>query len=67
MNHDDDYGPKVEKKPEWCYCDHSDDIFMMWGAPFAPERLSGGATFSDDEMLLSDKCMRYITNFAKTG
>ncbi|XP_039267780.2 carboxylesterase 5A-like [Styela clava] len=67
FNHDTEYGPNVAQKPDWCFCDHSDDIYMMWGAPLVPGGISRGARFTEEEKELSKKCMRYITNFAKTG
>lgn len=65
--HDEQYGPLSGMKPSWCYCDHSDDIYMMLGVPFNPGELRLGGRFSSDENELSIKCMKYLTNFGKTG
>lgn len=65
--HDKDYGPQSGMKPDWCYCDHGDDVHIMLGTPFTPGTLRLGGRFSDEEKILSRTCMRYLTNFAKTG
>lgn len=66
MNHDDAYSD-MQKKPDWCVCDHGDEIFMTFGAPFSPVKLTMNARFSEDEKKLSKDFMTYLTNFAKTG
>ncbi|XP_039263426.2 carboxylesterase 4A-like [Styela clava] len=67
MFQDEKYGPEVSKKPNWCLCDHGDDIFMTFGWPFSPFALTSGAKFTKDEEEISRKFMTYLTNFARTG
>ncbi|XP_077972457.1 fatty acyl-CoA hydrolase precursor, medium chain-like [Styela clava] len=67
MFQDNVYGEEVGKMPEWCFCDHSNDIMMTFGVPFSPHPLSIKAKFSKEEEEISRKFMAYLTNFAKTG
>ncbi|XP_039263382.2 liver carboxylesterase-like [Styela clava] len=67
MFQDEKYGPEVGKKPNWCLCDHGDDLFMTFGWPFSPYVLPRGAKFTKDEEEISRKFMAYVTNFARTG
>ncbi|XP_039254499.2 pyrethroid hydrolase Ces2e-like isoform X1 [Styela clava] len=67
FHHDDDFGPKEARKPSWCFCDHGDDVYMMLGMPFTPGNLRNMAVFSKEEEELSQKCMKFITNFARYG
>lgn len=65
--HDTEYGPAGGIKPPWCLCDHGEDVYMMLGVPFTPGKLRLGGRFSKDEEQLSLECMKYLTNFARTG
>ena len=67
MHHDEDYGKGILKKPDFCICDHADDLFMTFGFPFSPNDHPYGAKYSKEEEILSRKWMKYLTNFAKTG
>lgn len=66
MHHDDAFGDALHK-PDWCECDHGDDILMTFGSPFSPVKLTLNAKFTEDEKQLSKEFMTYLTNFAKTG
>lgn len=65
MHHDKDNG--IIQKPDWCICDHMDEIPLIFGFPFLPGELPGRAKYSEHEKVLSGKCMIYLTNFAKHG
>jgi len=67
FNHSEVNGPDVLNKPEFCACDHADDLYFVWGVPFVEGQLSGGAYFSKDEFELSKIVMTYLTNFARSG
>lgn len=67
MHHDLEFGKEVFKKAPWCECDHGDDVYMTFGAPFYPESLPRGARFSEDEKEISLAFMTYLSNFARTG
>lgn len=68
FNHDRNYGPDSILKPDWVGCDHSDDIALTFGAPFATYGfVATGLKFTPRERELSGAMMRYFTNFAKTG
>ena len=67
LNHDSAYGPESARKPEFCECDHTDDIVFTFGIPLAEHKLTINARFTDDEKQLSRDWMKFIVNFATNG
>jgi len=67
LSHDPDYGPENARKPEFCECDHTDDIVFTFGIPLTEEKLTVNAKFTNDEKALSQEWMNYIVNFATNG
>lgn len=67
MHHDAEYGKQVVQKPDWCICDHFDEVPLTFGSPFVSCEATNGVRFTDEEAALSRKWMTYLTNFAKTG
>ena len=65
FNHDPMYGPEQARKPEFCECDHGDDLLYTFGFPFYNKKLSFDVKFTEEEKKLSGEWMKYIVNFAK--
>lgn len=67
FSHDETYADGIAQKPDWCVCDHGDDIWLTFGAPFNSAKMTRCIKFTDEEKSLSENFMKYLTNFAKTG
>ena len=67
LNHDSAYGPENARKPEFCECDHTDDVIFTFGLPLSEQKLAFDAKFTEDEKKLSKEWMKYIVNFAANG
>ncbi len=51
--------------PQWMGVKHADEIFLVFGDPFFPDRTQ--RTYTSDQKELSKLIMKYWTSFAKTG
>ena len=60
-------GSDSAKKPDFCECDHADDIMFTFGIPFIHRKLTFDPKFTEDEKKLSKEWMKYIVNFATNG
>ena len=67
LHHDPAYGPETARKPEFCQCDHTDDIIFTFGLPLIDQKLTFDVKFTEDEKKLSREWMKYIVNFANNG
>jgi len=54
-------------KADICECDHGDDIFFTFGAPFTDLKFSFDVKFDEEERKMSENWMKYLVNFAYTG
>uniref|UniRef100_H2ZGN3 Carboxylic ester hydrolase n=1 Tax=Ciona savignyi TaxID=51511 RepID=H2ZGN3_CIOSA len=67
-NHSDVHAPGITNKPDFCYCDHADDIVHTFGFTLLPkDQLLQDVEFSEEEKQMSRQWMTYLTNFAKYG
>uniref|UniRef100_H2ZGR2 Carboxylic ester hydrolase n=1 Tax=Ciona savignyi TaxID=51511 RepID=H2ZGR2_CIOSA len=67
-NHSDVHAPGIKNKPDYCQCDHVDDIIYSFGIPLFPkDQLLQDVEFSEEEKQMSRQWMTYLTNFAKYG
>ncbi|XP_076816964.1 pyrethroid hydrolase Ces2e-like [Clavelina lepadiformis] len=66
-NHDLAFGSKDTMKPEFCNCDHCDDILFTFGIPLSEESLNIDTKFDEAEKSFSRAWMMYIVNFATNG
>ena len=60
-------GPESARKPEFCECDHGDDLIFTFGMPLANHKQTFDVKYTEDEKKLSMEWMKYIVNFATTG
>ena len=60
-------GPERARKPEFCECDHGDDLIFTFGLPLTDRKLTFDAKFTEDEKKLSKEWIKYIVNFATNG
>lgn len=65
--HNKEMSDGLELKPDWCDCDHTDDLLMTFGEPFVHYKKIKNPKFTDKEKKLSEIMMKYFTNFAKNG